>query len=675
MASRDAGHKGAARFASRMGLNSVGKKLFWGIAVPALVVAVAGVAFYWRKADRAVHQASREEAIALAELVSITFTLTEQTNGETAIRGTHRAVEEVVRSQVRKLAYVKDLRIIDRAGTVRWSRQVEEEDKPHPQAARLLAVGPETISGEDPVFWGRGGIEVARPLGGLACAGCHMGEATMKVGVLQLTIDEPALRRQVSAVFRDALASVLLLAAGLALATALSLRFFLTRPLGRLAQAMRRAEAGNFLARAEVRTKDEIGLLAEAFNRMLARITSMKAEEIDTARDLAAAQEQLSLKKALEETNLKLENNVTELQTLYDVARSLASTLELSELFSRITTIVPERLKIPKFSIMLLNGEGRLEVKSAHPPGQGTEGISFSIGEGACGVAAQSLQPVYVPDVAQGQGLFVTRPNTGPRPNGPLLSVPMVHGGTLLGVINYERPAGAEFSPEEIEFLTAVADQASMAVKNAQLHQTTVELSITDPLTGVPNRRHLFSRLEMEIARANRFGTQLSLLMIDIDHFKHLNDTAGHRAGDAVLRQVCNALRQVVRKVDTLGRYGGEEFLLILPQVTKIEAVEVGEKLRRAVEESPLEHAKVQPGGRITISLGVANLPVDAAEQERLVDCSDSALYASKRGGRNRVTAYAQGMELHPGRERGPHAQKRAKTGEIPVTVAKPRSG
>src|SRR6185295_4298761 len=255
----------------------------------------------------------------------------------------------------------------------------------------------------------------------------------------------------------------------------------------------------------------------------------------------------------------------------------------------------------------------------------------------------------------------------GARGRGCLLSVPMVHRGSLLGVLNFERPEKAGISAEEIELCTAVADQAAMAVQNARLHEQTVELSITDPLTGVPNRRHLFQQLEAEINRANRFGTQLSILMIDIDHFKKLNDSAGHSAGDDVLREVCGLMRRMVRRVDTLARYGGEEFVVVLPQVTRNEALEVAEKLRRAVAEAAVPHREVQPGGKITISVGVSNLPVDATDQARLVDCADAALYASKRAGRNRCTAFAQGMEMHPGRERGPHAQRRRTTGEVPI--------
>jgi diguanylate cyclase (GGDEF)-like protein len=197
-------------------------------------------------------------------------------------------------------------------------------------------------------------------------------------------------------------------------------------------------------------------------------------------------------------------------------------------------------------------------------------------------------------------------------------------------------------------------------VKNARLHAETVLLTMTDPLTGAPNRRHLFTRLELELARAERYNTPLSILMVDVDHFKKLNDASGHRSGDEALRKVCDVLRARVRKVDTLARYGGEEFMAVLPQTNKADAVEVGEKLRRAVLEAASLASSSQPGGHITISIGVACFPVDAQDQDTLVDCADSALYGSKRSGRNKVTPYEPGMEMHPGRERGPHASPRA---------------
>ena len=606
----------------------------------------------WWRTDLAVRAETRNEALRMAQLVAGNFTLAEPDDAlkPGGPRVVHRAVTQTVRSDWASQAEISTLRIANARGVVRWSRNVEEEDKPLPGGAQLTPGG------------GKGN-EVVIPLGGVSCAGCHTGESTMNAGLVQLTVAEATLREQVAQGFLSALRIVLIFAVALVGATAVSLKLFLTAPLKRLSAAMRRAEDGDFVARADEDTRDEIGRLGAAFNRMLKKMTSLKAEEIDNRRDLDAARGERELKG-------QLEGRIGELSILYDVARAVTSSIELNEVLQKITDSVPARLSVPKFSIMLASDEG-LEVRKAHP--SGSEGMVFAVGEGVCGHAAATRKSVYVADLENDQQFFRVRGGDGATGRGSLLALPMVHGEELLGVLNFERPQKAAFSAAEIEFLMAVTDQAAMAVKNAKLHEQTVALSITDPLTGVSNRRHLFAQLELEIARANRFGTQLSFLMIDIDHFKKLNDAAGHPAGDSVLRHVCELMKASVRRVDTLARYGGEEFVVLLPQVTRAEALEVADKLRRKVEEAPIEHREVQPGGVVTISVGIANLPIDAIEMGKLVDCADSALYASKRAGRNRVSGFAPGMEVHPGRERGPHAQKKRVTGEIPVVgVAKP---
>lgn len=639
-------------------LRSIGSKLFWAIGVPGLIVAIAGVWLFWREADTAVTDTSRTEALSVGELVASSFSLGTR-QGEEAAHLAHQPVTELVRSDWRLFQHLRTLRVVDGNGVVRWSRNVEEEGKPVDGD-----VAPAPASGEPArisVVWGQ--VEAVRSLGGAECAGCHEGNSG-HVGTLQVVVAQPELHDRVASVFGRALTSVLILFGVLLLLTAVSLHVFLNWPLSRLASVMRRAEEGDFLVRAEVKSSDELGSLAESFNRMLARITSMKADEIDKDRDLQLAQEELSLKQTLEATNKKLEQRVLEQSLLFEVSRSLTSTLELHELFARIGTQVAERLGIPQFSIMLARNE-KLVVKSAWPRGSGKEGLTFDMGEGACGRAARTQTAVYIPDLRSDSQVYLRRPDESVH--GSLLVVPMVHKGSLLGVINLERPAIDAFSREEIELLGAVADLAAIATKNALLHEETVELSITDPLTGAANRRQLFARLELEVARALRYESPLSVLMIDIDHFKLLNDLQGHRTGDIVLRKVCDLLKEATRKVDTLARYGGEEFMIVLPQVGKKEALEAAEKLRRAVEDAAFEEGAQQPTGRITISIGVGSLHEDAKTLEQLVDCSDAALYASKRGGRNRATAFEPGMELHPGRERGPAAAKRRKTGEIPA--------
>ena len=641
------------------------------IALPALVFLVGGVGLFWRQADVAVRNATRDEAIGLAELIATSFSLKEDVAEGTKAREAHRAVTYAVRSDWKAIRFVSSLRIIDRHGVVRWSRRVEEEDKVLADAPRLLARIGSAPSFDEveaiPLFRNNSsGGEVLYPLGGMGCAGCHVGEASLKTGVLQLSLDEPSLRREVSRVFRGALGGVIFFSIVLALAALLALHLFLTRPLRRLALAMNKAEDGDFLSRAQVVGRDEIAGLASAFNRMLAKLTTLKAEEIERQSELAVAQGELKFKSEIERANDELKGRINELSSLYDISRTLTSTLKLSEVLQRITALVPARLQVPKFSIMLVNADGKLEVKAAHPPGHGTEGMIFEIGEGVCGQAASSKKAVYMPNLEAAPSFKIRGP-MATKGRGCLLSVPMVSGGEVLGVLNLERTEKAGMSADEIEFFTTVADQVSLAVRNAHLHEQTVALSITDPLTGVPNRRHLFAQLELELARATRFGTQLSLLMIDIDYFKKLNDNAGHRAGDEVLRYVSGVFKRTIRKVDTLARYGGEEFVILLPQVTRQESLDVAEKLRRAIEEAPIEYAKVQPGGKVTISIGVSHLPNDAVEMAHLVDCADAALYASKRSGRNKVSAYASGMEMHPGRERGPFAQGRDGGNDAPA--------
>lgn len=187
----------------------------------------------------------------------------------------------------------------------------------------------------------------------------------------------------------------------------------------------------------------------------------------------------------------------------------------------------------------------------------------------------------------------------------------------------------------------AHATQAELEQANAALVQNEIrirELLLTDPLTGVANRRHLEEFLEREAARARRYGAVLSVVMIDIDYFKRINDTYGHDGGDAVLQATARILGSYVRNVDLLARYGGEEFILVLPETTADEAARLAERIRLNLQRTPIAPLP-QP---ITASFGVAAL--DAAGSVRsLLKRADEALYQAKGGGRNRVMAAPPG--------------------------------
>ncbi len=631
---------------------SVGRKLALWVGVPALVAALLAVVVTWNRAERTVRRNTAEEAAALADLVATSFTLIDPAfHGRTPSGAiAHRQVAAVMRADFKVLSHVRDLRVVDRAGTIRYSRTVGEQGQRLPNAEQVLAAPPEGFLNEETG-------EYVRPLGGMDCARCHSGEA-FKVGAVQVSISQPRLYRDVEGLFQGALVGILLLFAAMIGAAGWGMRKFVTRPLARLTEAMQQTEKGDFLTRAKVERDDEIGRLASAFNSMLSRITEMKVAEIEASREMESMQRELALKA-------ELERRIRDLTLLFDVTRSLNSTLELDEILKLVTEMVATRLGFQQFSMMLLDDKSRelvVKTSSGFDDPEAVAQFRLALGQGASGIAAETREPVYLQDI-RNDARYVSGPQAHVA-EASLLAVPMVCKEKVIGVLNFERSGLDAFSKNDVMLLQLVGNQAAMAIVNARLYQETVELTLIDSLTGVFNRRHLFARLEMEITRALRFSAPVALIMIDIDHFKHLNDACGHPAGDKVLRVVAELLKNTVRKVDTVARYGGEEFAVILPMVPGNECFEVADKLRKVVERTPFEHGEKQPGGRITISVGVAVFPEHGHTLEQLVDAADSALYASKRGGRNKVTLYSPGMELHPGRERGPNAAKK-RTGEL----------
>lgn len=163
------------------------------------------------------------------------------------------------------------------------------------------------------------------------------------------------------------------------------------------------------------------------------------------------------------------------------------------------------------------------------------------------------------------------------------------------------------------------------------------EMARTDVLTGLFNRRTFDEQLRLEIMRSKRSGLPLSLLMLDVDHFKHYNDTHGHQAGDKVLREIGQILKQRLRATDYPCRYGGEEFAVILPDVPYEDALKLAEEVRLLVEAHPFDHEETQPGGKLTVSIGVATYPGHGRDEASLIEAADRALYLAKERGRNRV--------------------------------------
>lgn len=175
-----------------------------------------------------------------------------------------------------------------------------------------------------------------------------------------------------------------------------------------------------------------------------------------------------------------------------------------------------------------------------------------------------------------------------------------------------------------------------LRIQKALEHARTRRLASTDGLTEVYNHRTFQERLAQEIARANRYSRPLSLLMIDVDHFKMYNDTFGHPQGDIVLQDLARLLREMSRTSDIIARYGGEEFAVILPETDSVSAQKIGQRLREQVERYSFSGKERMPGGALTISIGVAT-HVPGGSKDALLHAADAALYTAKREGRNRV--------------------------------------
>jgi diguanylate cyclase (GGDEF)-like protein len=209
--------------------------------------------------------------------------------------------------------------------------------------------------------------------------------------------------------------------------------------------------------------------------------------------------------------------------------------------------------------------------------------------------------------------------------------------GELIGVLNISHPRPKAFNEDGLRLLTLIAGQAAATIQRLLLYEDMRRLAITDDLTGVCNRRHFLERLQNEIDRARRYTLPFSLLFIDIDNFKELNDSFGHQLGDRMLTELGSILKHWARSSDLVARYGGEEFVVLLPMTDKARGLIAAERLRARIERHTFYRRK-----KLTVSVGVAAFPGDGDSVERLLGCVDEALYMAKNTGRNRSCAFGE---------------------------------
>jgi diguanylate cyclase (GGDEF)-like protein len=259
-------------------------------------------------------------------------------------------------------------------------------------------------------------------------------------------------------------------------------------------------------------------------------------------------------------------------------------------------------------------------------------GSKLRLSEGLVGYASVEQRPIIIADLQK-----EPREANLPKPKAVRggLIVPIVSEGVTIGCVLFTSAIAGAYTFDQQRLVDRLIRLASVGIQNARLHSKTLELAETDSMTGLLTNRAYQERLDAEFRRSQSSRQSMALLIIDVDYFKHVNDTYGHPQGDELLRQLGEVIRQHARRDDICCRYGGDEFTIVMPQTIKAEAAMVAGRVRQAVEDKVFQLDSAT--AKITISIGVAGYPQDTATKLALIKAADDALYAAKQSGRNNV--------------------------------------
>lgn len=316
---------------------------------------------------------------------------------------------------------------------------------------------------------------------------------------------------------------------------------------------------------------------------------------------------------------------------LFEIGKLVGSDLDPGVLLSRIAELICQLIDAKACSVMLLDADRkRLLAKAAYGlREERMHTLSFRIGEGVAGWVVERGEPALIDDVSR-DARFVTLP-ANQTPIAAMMCVPLLARGERVGVVTATSERVGAFDANDLELVRFIAMTIALDIENVRLHR----VAVTDPLTGAYNREFLHQRLPQEIEAAIERDRALSIAMVDVDHFKAVNDQYGHGVGDVVLAEVARRLRGAIRGGDLLVRYGGEEFLAVLPKADAGRAWEVGERMRQRVCERAFD---VGDGIALMlrVSIGIAQWR-QRETMPALIGRADVALYGAKERGRNRV--------------------------------------
>jgi two-component system cell cycle response regulator len=409
-----------------------------------------------------------------------------------------------------------------------------------------------------------------------------------------------------------------LLAVGIAVLSARAT----TRPLEQLGQAAARIAGGDLSTEIEVTSKDEVGKLASAFNVMTDELRGYVGQ-LEASRD---------------ELQSGLARLGDTLSSTHDLDRILHVVLESAMASTRASAGMVLLLTPSRDALVLAASKGMDDAPLD---------LRIEVGDGISGRVALSGDSV-VGIIGDEPGHL--RAGSGEPLSTSVIAVPLKSSGTVIGVLDLfgsALPGG--FDDNDLATIRTFASQATVAVDNVLLHEEAQRLSITDGLTGLWNYRYFTMTIAKEIERAARFARPLGLLLLDLDHFKGVNDSFGHQRGDAVLVELAARIRGEVRDVDTVARYGGEEIVIILPETDADGIAQLAERICVVIRRKPFGEPGVPPV-HLTVSAGGAVFPHHGLQASTLLARADQALYAAKNNGRNtwRISSDTAGSVVLP---------------------------
>lgn len=426
------------------------------------------------------------------------------------------------------------------------------------------------------------------------------------IGAIGVSVPHDEVDAAVLSTLAKAIAMTSFIALLIALASVFFVHHDITHPLRLLQEAMKRFGDGDFSTRLDLKTGDQLEDLGDRFNIM--------------ANDIWRRDQRF-----------KKHN---------EIAKLFMSTLDMTELLDKTLSIVASVTESQVGILYLVDEIDQFMVPQAQY-GTSLDLEPFPMGEGLPGVAAKEKRSLFV-DVAERE-VSDACIHTGFMSLAPkeVVYIPLVYMDKVLGVLMLG--STRHYPEDELQLFDHLADQIAMAIDNAKMHQRIKELSITDGLTGLSNRRYLNERLEQEWARAARSNLPISLLLSDIDNFKSINDQYGHDKGDVVLKEVAEIFKSNARKEDIVARYGGEEFVIVLPNATTEQACQLAQRIcetSRAKEYPWLDR-------KVTLSIGVSTVTdIDEEHSESLVLAADQAMYKAKSSGKDQVVL-AEEVTVH----------------------------